>query len=444
MQRHLIPNGRDLAHFGGVICAAALLCSCAGREKKSVTEPDGKLDPCTLHFSWWGGDDRHEATLTAIELWNKCHPEIEIVPEYGGWDGWTEKISSRIKSGSAPDVMQINYDWLVTLSDGGKGFYDLAKLVDRLDLSGFDSDTLAFGKVNDRQNAVTVSMSGRGLFYNSQVYAGVGAEYPTTWQELLALGDKFKGDESYPLDLDVQSGGTAWYLAVVYVQQLTGKAFMSMDGELGFTEADIKTALDFYKSLEENEVIRTVRERSDSDGNSALYQSAQFINGNIAGVFEWGSAVGKYEAVLDEGVLECGEFLSDGNGNSSGWMIKPSLMYAISGMCMYPDEAAAFMDFLLNDEECAIILGTSRGIPASSYAREALERSGGIEGLAKKNADMLDELDTITISPYMELSRVKEFCNSAVEQVSYGTKTTSEAAAELFDQITKYLEKLKK
>lgn len=419
-----------------------MLSACGNPRKHTQTQPDGSLDKCTLRFSWWGGDDRHEATLKAIELWNKLHPDITIEPEYGGWDGWTEKINTQISSGTAPDVMQINYDWLINLSRDGLGFYDLNLLTDTLDLSGYDAETLSFGEINGRLNAVTVSMSGRGLFYNSAVFQSVGAEFPETWDELIALGEKFGEKGLYPLDLDIQSGGTAWYLAVVYVQQNTGKQFITMDGKLGFTVSDIKKALDFYKTLEDNHVIRTIKTRTDEDGNAALYQSPEFIDGRIAGVLEWGSAVGKYEAVLDEGILKSGPLLTDNEGNSGGWMIKPSLLYAISSNTEYPDEAAAFMDFLLNNEECAEILGTTRGIPASEYAFVHLSETGQLEGLAHENAVMLEELDTVTVSPYMELTRMKEFYNTAIEKVSYNTADTEDAAQEMYDSITEYLGEL--
>lgn len=424
-------------------CCALSLCACSSDNAASVTQPDGKLDGCTLRFSWWGGDDRHEATLEAIELWNQIHPEIRITPEYGGWDGWTEKINAQLSGGSTPDIMQINYDWLVNFSRDGLGFYDLYRLNDFLDLSGFDDETLSFGIVNKHLNAITVSMSGRGLFFNSEVYRSIGAKYPKTWDELIALGDIFYENGIYPLDLDVQSGGTAWYMAVVYIQQSTGRKFITMDGTLGFTEEDIKNALDFYKRLEENHVIRTVQTRIDEDGSCALYQSSEFISGKIAGVFEWGSAVGKYEGVLDENILECGNYLSDNSGNTGGWMIKPSLMYSISSSCGYPDEAAAFLNFLLNDEKCAEVLGTTRGIPASYYAYSALEKAGLLNGLACESTNTLTELDTVTISPYMELPRMKEFYTAAVEKVSYNTASTSEAAGEMYASISEYLEKLR-
>lgn len=426
------------------LCCAITLSACSNQKNTSVTEPDGKLDKCSLRFSWWGGDDRHKATLDAIDLWNQKHPDITITPEYGGWDGWTEKVSAQIKSGTEPDIMQINYDWLISMSEDGSRFYDLDSLDKFLYTSGYDDEILSFGRVNGRLSALTVSVSGRSLFYNSQVFGSLGAEYPKTWTELTALGKSFGEEGLYPIDLDIQSGGTAWYLAVVYIQQKTGKEFITDDGRLGFTVDDISDALDFYKSLEENHVIRTVRTRTDEDGNAALYQSSEFIDGRVAGVLEWGSAVGKYESVLPEGVLEAGPLLSDDSGNTRGWMIKPSLLYAVSGNTKYPDEAAAFIDFLVNDEECAQLLGTSRGIPASEKAASALEKSGKLSGLAKECDDMLTAADTFTISPYMELPRMKDFYNTAIESVSYGTADTDTAARQLYDSITDHLEKIRK
>lgn len=431
-----------------ILLSVAIGCltslSACGDKSSGVTLPDGRLDKCTIRFSWWGGDDRHESTLEAIKLWNTANPDITIVPEYGGWDGWTEKISTQLSGGTEPDIMQINYDWLITFSPDGKGFYDLNLLTDRIDLTQFDSEVLSFGEVGGILNGVTVSVSGRGLFYNSETYKRLGARYPETWSELTALGEIFHKEDIYPLDLDIQFGGTAWYLAVVYVQQQTGRQFITIDGELGFSEEDIKSALDFYKTLEDSHVIRTVDMRTNEDGTAALYQSPEFISGRVAGALEWGSSVGKYEMTLPEGVLETGPMLTDDSGNSSGWMVKPSALYAISRNTKNPDEAAAFMNFMLNDGEAAKILGTTRGIPASHISEKSLEESGKLTGLAQENYSLLEKLDTMTISPYMELAQMKEYYNTAIEKVSYNAADSGEAAHEMYTSITEYLERIKK
>lgn len=427
-----------------VCCCAFALSACAGSSGDEAVLPDGKLEKCTIRFSWWGGDDRHEATLKALEQWEKLHPDITVKAEYGGWDGWEEKVAAQMSGGVEPDLMQVNCDWLISMSPDGNGFYDLNKLTDTLDLSGFDEEVLSFGKVGGKLNAVTVSVSGRCLFYNSEVYKRLGASYPQTWDDLIALGSVFSGEGLYPLDLDIQTGGTAWYLAVVYVQQQTGKQFITMDGELGFTEDDIRLALDFYKKLEDEHVIRTVKSRTDEDGNAALYQSPEFIGGKIAGVLEWGSSVGKYEAVLENNVLEAGPLLSSTDGKSGGWMIKPSMLYAISKNTKHPDEAAALMDFLLNDKDCAEILGTTRGIPSSKYAEDALEASGKLTGLAQVSDEMLENTDTVTVSPYMDLTAMVEIYSRAIEEVSYNKTGTAEAAKQMYDSIKEYLERVRK
>jgi oligogalacturonide transport system substrate-binding protein len=114
-------------------------------------------------------------------------------------------------------------------------------------------------------------------------------------------------------------------------------------------------------------------------------------------------------------------------------------MYAVNKYTEYPDESAAFIDFLLNDGECAEILGTTRGITSSSYALSQLEESGLLTGLAYENSVMLEELDTITVSPYMELSRMKEIYNTAIEQISYNTSDIPFAAQQMYDSIVEYL-----
>ena len=188
------------------LCCAVSLSACSSKKNNTVTAPDGTLDKCTLRFSWWGGDDRHKATLDAIGLWNKKHPDISITPEYGGWDGWTEKVSAQIKSGTEPDIMQINYDWLISMSEGGSRFYDLDSLDTFLDTSGYDDEILSFGRVNGRLSALTVSVSGRSLFYNSDVFGSLGAKYPKTWTELTALGKSFGIILAFHIFLHLKSG----------------------------------------------------------------------------------------------------------------------------------------------------------------------------------------------------------------------------------------------
>ncbi len=430
---------RLIGMITSIVCLSFFVLCSLDSEKSNNKEENS----CTIRFSWWGGDDRHDVTLKAIELFESKYPHIDIQAEYGGWDGWTEKITTQIAGGTEPDIMQINYDWLVRFSKDGKGFANLEELSNQLGLDNFDNEVLDYGRQNGVLNAVPISMTGRSLFFNKNTFEETGAEIPENWDDLMNLGEVFRESGNYPLDLDIQSGFTAWYLAVVYTQQKFGKEFITYDGKLNFTVEEIEETLNFYKTLEENGVVRTVKQRINDDGNDALYQSSEFIDGSVAGVLEWGSAVGKYDMSLEEDILVTGNLLFIENCEISGWFVKPSVMYAMSNNTKNPEECALFLDFILNDKECAEILGTSRGIPSSRSAYESLEEKDMLKGLAYESYVQINECNPVSISPYMELSEMSQCYNEAIENISYNKMSVEDTAEQMYVKIQKVLEKFK-
>lgn len=401
--------------------------------------------PVTLRVQWWGGDDRHAATLKAIEAFQKKYSWITIKPEYGGWDGHKDKVTTQISGGTAADVLQINYDWLSTFSKDGTGFYDLEKLKDVIDLSNWDESTLNFGKSNGVLNAIAVSNTGRSLFYNKTTYDKLGIAIPNSWETLIEAGKQFKAKDpnKYPFDLDTGSGFTGLYMALVYEQQKTGKEFLTQDGKLGMTADELKDAMDFYKSLEDNHVIRNQKMRMNDSGEDALYQTSKFIDGSVAGVLEWSSSIGKFEKVLVENKnkqeLVLGDLPVLKDAKMNGWYMKPSLLFAINGKTKYPKQSALFLNWLLNDPESSKLLGTSRGIPSSKSALAALQGTKALKGITYQATQQIANCKPCLISPYMENSTLKDAYKVAIESVSYGTATTQQSAKTLFDTMTSAL-----
>lgn len=413
-----------------------------GGSTAPVENVDVTAESATLRFNWWGGDDRHKATLAAVDAFKVKYPNITIEAEYGGWDGHAEKITTQMTGGTAADIMQVNYDWLIKFSPNGTGFYDLESLNEYLDLSTFEENVLAFGRRKGILNAVPASITGRSTYFNKTTLDQVGVAIPKTWDELLATGEDFAAQGLYPFDLDTGSGFPGWYMGVVYMQQKTGRLLINEDGTLGFTEDDIKGALEFYKSLEESKVIRTQEQRSNEAGTTPLYQTPSWLEGKVAGVLEWSSSIGKYQAALAEKGQELvlGDLLMMDDAKSTGWFMKPSVLFAINKDTKYPAHAATFLNFILNDPEAAVVLGTTRGIPSSSAAKEALAETGELEGLAYQGAEQIENCDPVIMSVYMEDSQMKEAYKTAVESVSYGTSTIEEAAADLYQEMTDILD----
>ena len=61
--------------------------STAGSEKAKAASKK-----VTLRFMWWGGEARHKATLAAIQAYMKKYPNVRINAEYGGIEGYMQKL----------------------------------------------------------------------------------------------------------------------------------------------------------------------------------------------------------------------------------------------------------------------------------------------------------------------------------------------------------------
>ncbi len=66
----------------------------AAEVPEEVTEEE--KEPVTIRFSWWGGDSRNQATVEVIEQFEKEYPWITVEAEYGGNDGYHDKLATEL------------------------------------------------------------------------------------------------------------------------------------------------------------------------------------------------------------------------------------------------------------------------------------------------------------------------------------------------------------
>lgn len=75
--------------------------------------------PLQLRVSWWGGQIRHEATIKAAILYEHLHPNVKIVTEFSGWDGYFDKLTTQLAAKTAPDVFQNDVDKIPDYANRG-------------------------------------------------------------------------------------------------------------------------------------------------------------------------------------------------------------------------------------------------------------------------------------------------------------------------------------
>ena len=92
-------------------------------------------------------------------------------------------------------------------------------------------------------------------------------------------------------------------------------------------------------------------------------------NGQYAGTFAWDADAETYRSALKNasGFLVGDEIAFGGQAN--GGCSKVYLALAINSSCQHPKEAAILVNFLLNEDMGASIMGTACGLPDSVTGR---------------------------------------------------------------------------
>lgn len=400
-------------------------------QEASVLEVN-TTDPISIRMNWWGGDSRHQATLEAIKKFEEKYPNITVEAEYESFTGHEEKIALAINSGSAPDLMQMDWIWVENYSPDGTKFYDLNKVSNILDLSNYTDEDKELFTTNGVLQAVPISKTGRVFGWNKKTFDLIGADIPTTLDELLAVGETFKAyDESYyPLvckELDRA------FLMRYYLESKYGKNWMN-GNELQYSQEEIADGFDFLKTLEDSHVIPTL-EKISGDGADLIDTNQNWIDGHYAGIFLYDTSVVKHAQAITDGELVIGDYIK--MGEYQGGITKATQVWGISATTKYPAETAALIQFLMAEEDGVTTLGDTRGIPANKAGLAMLDLSGS--QVAEANEKIMDwckfELD-----PIFERNSFTGADGTfylALQMHSYGQADSMEAAKMVMDGIAK-------
>jgi len=423
-----------------MLCMLPLAANGSGEDAGSSSEE------VELRFSWWGGDSRHEATLAAIEKFEAANPNVSIIPEYTGWSGHLEKITTQISGGTAPDLMQINWPWLATFSRDGNGFYDLNELSDIVDLSNYSASTLAPVTTNGKVQGVPLSIAGRLMWFNKTTFDKAGIPIPSTFNELIAAGNTFKrvlGDDYYPYHLGWEE---AWLTMNLYITQKYGKTFLNPEtNQVQVTVAEMKDAFEMYQTMIDNHVAMTIEDNAKLAAD-AVHQTPNWIDGRIAGLYQWDSAINKSAGNLEEGqeLVLAPTFLKFEGATNAGMFFKPSMLFCVNKDSENAEVAAELLQFIVGETEGIDAMNTQRGTPANMAAEKRLADTGMLEGLSYEGHMQVMEFagDSKPQSKYFEDANIKDLAKDTIELYGFGQLTTDEAAKQLIEGAKTVMEEL--
>ena len=440
---------RDFLKVTGAVGAAGLLAACGGSSNSTAASTASSAaeaasvaglssDPVTLTMSWWGGESRHNAYQEALKAFSAANSNITVNPTFAAWSGWEDTMSTKFAGGVAEDVCQINWNWLYNYSANGQTFIDLNSVTDYLDLSQWDDAKLAACNVANAQQCVPVAMTGRIFYWNMTTFNKAGiTEVPKTLDDLMNAGKAFQeklGDDYYPLHLGAYD---RMILMVFYLESKYGKDWADpTTSTLNYTADEIAEGIDFIKSLVDGHVIMPLPTYYGANGDNAALQSNEWITGKMAGIFEWDSSAVKFQDALDEENkpgFTVGEEIKFGDYN--GGFSKVSMGLAITKTCEHPAEAATLINFLLNEEKGASIMGSECGIPASKAGLAAAQAAGAVKELVAEANGKVMAFVGFQLDPLFEANDLKATGTGIYQEVFDTVDYDNASGADVVDTL---------
>ncbi|AUC54939.1 sugar ABC transporter substrate-binding protein [Sagittula sp. P11] len=393
-----------------------------------------------LRMSWWGGDSRHAATQAALKACGEKHGHT-INPEYTGWDGHFEKLTTQIAGKTEADIMQVNWPWLPIYSKNGDGFADLNAFSDTIDLSNWDASQLEDGTRNGKLNGLSVSTTARLFVFNTTTWEKAGLELPKTWDDLVAAGPVFAeklGEDYYPFEATALD---AALIVTLYGTQMTGKPLIDpATNEVMWTEEELTKAIEFYGTLVENHVVPKWQDVAAA-GNVPLHENANWTAGKIGGTYQWDSTFFKISDPLEDGQeIVYTDLLTMDGQKTAGVYRKSSMVFSISANSDNQQAAAEIVNCLLNEPEGVEALGSTRGVPASKAAIKQLSDAGAIAPMQVEAQDRVMAAEGPAIHPMMEFPDVRSAMEDNLELYAYGEIDAATAADEMIYAIKEALE----
>lgn len=391
-----------------------------------------------LRMSWWGGDGRHVATQKALDY---CTGKLKhsVKAEFMGFEGYLEKLTTQMAGGTEPDIIQVDWPWLHQFSRDGAGFADLSQHADALDLKQWNESQLAPATMGGKLNGVPVSVTGATYYFNTELYEKAGLSVPKSWDDLAAAAKVMNPQGLYPFD---SSRVILMLMVEAFAAQISGKDFVEPGTtKLAWTAEDLTAALKHYQWMVDQGIVRSAKTVAGA-GNVEIFDDPAWGSGKIGGTFFWDSTYSKYNDPLTVGKLAPAVPLRIEGAKFDGVYKKPSMLFAVSKRSKDPKAAAEVVNCLLNDKEAILILGDSRGLPASAIARQTLEEAGKLTPERVDASKIVAKATGPVMSPLLEHPSVQEVIRDTTEEFAYGQMSAEEAGEAMAEGLERVLSRL--
>lgn len=398
----------------------------------------------TIRVAWWGSQDRHNRTLKVIDMFEEMYPEINIEPEFLGFDGYWENRAAQAAGGNLPDVWQHGYGLIGRyISDGSlmdlSPYVEAGKLNPEVIHDSIIHDDAIYG-VNLGSNAMAIMYD--PVFFEK---AGVDPLEPGyTYDDLIeAARTIYKetgvyGSSSFLLMDNID--GFCSYLAQHGTDLYFGPNFEREGQEITELGYDDDQLFIDYHQMEVELVNEGVFAPIDLSLEVTNVEEDLLTRGIAAITSYWSNQIVAMERAAGR-PIEMTVLPRDENQKRDPLFIQPSQYFVVTSYTDYPDEAVKFLDFFTDNIEANKVLMGERGVPASSKVRDALIPLVD-EATAKtfKYIDIAEEFAGPMAPVYPDIhNQVMQEYDSLREMMLFGIITPEKAAVEFRERANRIM-----
>jgi raffinose/stachyose/melibiose transport system substrate-binding protein len=188
-----VTRRKFLTDMALVSASAAALAACGSSTKSSsggssTASKTGKKATITLS-SWY--TESAPVWPSVIADFHDSHPNITVkVRTFGSLTDYAPVIEAEVAAGNAPDILA---PAVLALSYGEAGIVvDLKDALGAKFLDAFFPSTNAEYSINGKQYAIGWEAQMFGLFYNPDLLAKAGVDFPETWDDVISAASTIR------------------------------------------------------------------------------------------------------------------------------------------------------------------------------------------------------------------------------------------------------------
>ncbi len=352
---------KSLSQFALIVLTCmviAPLAACGGSTSTGSTTP-ASTGPVTLTFaSWVPGMGK------AAALYHTSHPNITVnvqsVP--AGNNGTYAKFLTEIQAKNAPDLGQVEYQFLPTF-EGTGGLTDLSQYGAGSVKDKFVPWTWSQSTQGSAIYAIPQDTGPMAMFYRADLFKKAGITPPTTWDEYAAAAAKLHAYNSQYYITDFPPKEAGQYIGFAWQ---AGAKWFRINGQswtVGINDAASKKVSDYWQGLLDKKLVKT-----DPDFSQAWYNDLQ-----TGGAATWISAVWGANTILSNAPKTSGNWAvapmpqwTAGQKVAGNWGGSTTVVFKNSP---HPKEATDFAVWLnSNTDSVNSLITTAQIYPALSSA----------------------------------------------------------------------------